>query len=137
MVCNAIYAVSKVARLVYQHPKSPYNLAGRGGAPLPLLRFADNCPVYFDRHTLSIKADQLSLFTMDGRMHFELTLAPVKRAIFEQAKLREIALKERADHRFELSFSLESETAVATKRLPEAEPATALVPDYISVEVAQ
>ena len=137
MVCNAIYAVSKMARLVYQHPKSPYNLASRGDAPLPLLRFAGNCPVYFDRHTLTIKAEQLSLFTMDGRMHFELTLAPAKRVIFEQAKLREIALKEDADHRFKLSFFLESETAVVTKRLPEAEPAKALFPDYVSVEVAQ
>ncbi|MDP4862831.1 MAG: hypothetical protein NWR82_05535, partial [Burkholderiaceae bacterium] len=88
-------------------------------------------------HTLSIKAEQLSLFTMDGRMHFELTLAPAKRVIFEQAKLREIALNEDADHRFKLSFFLESETAVVTKRLPEAEPAKALFPDYVSVEVAQ
>jgi hypothetical protein len=137
MVCNAIYAVSKMARLVYQHPKSPYNLASRGNAPLPLLRFADNCPVYFDRHTLSTKVEQLSLFTMDGRMHFELTLAPAKRAIFEQAKLREIVLNEDADHRFKLSFFLESETAVVIERLPEAEPATPLFPDYVSVEVAQ
>ena len=72
MVCNAIYAVSKMARLVYQHPKSPYNVAAKDARPLPLLRFAESCPVYFDRHTLSIKEEQLSLFTMDGRMHFEL-----------------------------------------------------------------
>ena len=137
MVCNAIYAVSKMARLVYQHPKSPYSIAAKGSGPLPLLRFADSCPVYFDRHTLSIKGEQLSLFTMDGRMHFELTLAPAKRAVFAQAKLREIALRERADHRFELSFFLESERTVVTKRLPEAAPPIALVPDYVSVEVTK
>ncbi len=137
MVCNAIYAVSKMARLVYQSPESPYSVAGKFSGPLPLLRFAESCPVYFDRHTLSIKGDQLSLFTMDGRMHFELTLAPAKRAIFAQTKLREIALKERADHRFQLSFFLESEPTVATKHLPAAARPTAIVPDYISVEVTK
>jgi hypothetical protein len=50
MVCNAIYAVSKMARLIYQHPQSPYNPVSRPGGNLPLLRFADSCPVYFDRH---------------------------------------------------------------------------------------
>lgn len=137
MVCNAIYAVSKMARLVYQHPQSPYNIAAKDAQPLPLLRFADSCPVYFDRHTLSIKEEHLSLFTMGGRKHFKLALAPAKRALFAQAKVREIALKERADHRFELSFFLESERTVATKRLPEAAPPRALVPDYVSVEVTK
>ena len=141
MVCNAIYAVSKMARLVYQHPKSPYNVAAKDARPLPLLRFADSCPVYFDRHTLSIKDEQLSLFTMDGRMHFELTLAPAKRAVFAQAKLREIALKERADQRFELSFYLESDDALVTNLQPSPPPVkavslTELVPHYVSVEVA-
>ena len=41
MVCNAIYAVSKMARLIYQHPQSPYNPVSRPGGNLPLLRFAD------------------------------------------------------------------------------------------------
>jgi hypothetical protein len=62
MVCNAIYSVSRTARLVFQHPQSPFNLARLGDKPLPLLRFADSCPVYFDRHTLSLKAGQLSMF---------------------------------------------------------------------------
>ena len=140
MVCNAIYAVSKMARLVYQHPKSPYNVAAKDARPLPLLRFAESCPVYFDRHTLSIKEEQLSLFTMDGRMHFELTLAPAKRVVFAQAKLREIALKERTDQLFELSFYLESEGALVTNLQPSPPPVKALslaeiVPDYVSVEV--
>lgn len=153
MVCNAIYAVSKMARLIYQHPKSPFNPALKPGAALPLLRFADSCPVYFDRHTLSIKPGQLSLFTMDGRMRFELALDADKLAIFNQAKLREIVLNERADKVFELSFYLDSADAPS---LPEAaEPAAlgaqgvaldagadagagagALIPEYVSVEVA-
>lgn len=142
MVCNAIYAVSKMARLIYQHPQSPFNPALKPGAALPLLRFADSCPVYFDRHTLSIKPGQLSLFTMDGRMRFDLTLEPEKLAVFEQAKLREIVLNERLDKVFELSFHLDT-TEVAEAAEPDA-PAeavaqgtasAALIPEYVSVEV--
>jgi hypothetical protein len=142
MVCNAIYAVSKMARLIYQHPQSPFNPAHKPGAALPLLRFAESCPVYFDRHTLSIKPGQLSLFTMDGRMRFDLTLSPDKLAIFEQAKLREIVLNERADKVFELSFYLDSADVADLSEgdapaVPSAEGAapSGLIPEYVSVEV--
>ncbi len=142
MVCNAIYAVSKMARLIYQHPHSPYTPARRPGAALPLLRFADSCPVYFDRHTLSVKPGQLSLFTMDGRMRFDLALDADKLAVFEQAKLREIVLNERTDKVFELSFYLDSaevaepsEDALPVVQLPLVEAASRLIPEYVSVEV--
>ena len=74
MVCNAIYSVSRTSRVVFQHPQSPFNLARMGDKPLPLLRFSDSCPVYFDRHTLSVKAGQLSMYTLDGRIRFALAL---------------------------------------------------------------
>lgn len=137
MVCNAIYAVSKMARLVYQHPASPYQLGRRPGQVLPLLKFADSCPVYFDRHTLSLKPGQLSLYTMDGRMRFELALAPDKLALFNHAKLREVVLNERADHSFELSFYLDaSEPGAAEPALTAPADDGAPIPAYVSVEVA-
>ena len=142
MVCNAIYAVSKMARLIYQHPQSPYTPARRPGAALPLLRFADSCPVYFDRHTLSVKPGQLSLFTMDGRMRFDLALDADKLAVFEQSKLREIVLNERVDKVFELSFFLDSVEAAdpGEDEVPITQPVSAampsrLIPEYVSVEV--
>jgi hypothetical protein len=142
MVCNAIYAVSKMARLIYQHPKSPYNPSLNSRAALPLLRFADSCPVYFDRHTLSLKPGQLSLFTMDGRMRFELALGEDKLAIFDEAKLREIVLNERVDKVFELSFFLDSVEAAnpGEDEVPMAQPTSTapparLIPEYVSVEV--
>lgn len=143
MVCNAIYAVSKMARLIYQHPQSPFNPALKPGAALPLLRFADSCPVYFDRHTLSIKPGQLSLFTMDGRMRFDVSLAQDQLALFDQAKLREIVLTERADRVFELSFHLDSADvadlpagdAPAASSAQGARP-SGWIPEYVSVEVA-
>jgi hypothetical protein len=108
MVCNAIYAVSRTSRLVFQTPASPFSLTKLGEKPLPLLNFANSCPVYFDRHTLSIKGTQLSLFTLDGRMHFELTLPTEQLWLFKVAKLREISLTRRLDNLFELSFWLDT-----------------------------
>ena len=106
MVCNAIYSVSRTSRLVYQHPTSPFNLALLGDKQLPLLRFADNCPVYFDRHTLSVKGGQLSMYTLEGRIHFQLALRPEDEASFHKNKLREIVLSRTAIDGFELSFYL-------------------------------
>jgi hypothetical protein len=143
MICNAIYAVSRTSRLVFQTPASPFSLAKLGTKPLPLLNFANSCPVYFDRHTLSIKGTQLSLFTLDGRMHFELTLPAEQLLLFKVAKLREISLTRRIDNLFELSFWLDttvvSQIVVTVPvGLPAAMPegSSSLIPSYVSVEVA-
>jgi len=41
MVCNAIYAVSRTSRMVFQHPDSPFALQRLNEElPLPLLHFA-------------------------------------------------------------------------------------------------
>jgi hypothetical protein len=77
-----------------------------GDRPLPLLRFAENCPVYFDRHTLSIRQGQLSMYTLDGRLRFELALAPNIEALLLQGKLQEIVLARRTDGHFQLTFLL-------------------------------
>ncbi len=114
MVCNAIYSVSRACRIVFQHPQSPFHLSQLQGKPLPLLRFADSCPVYFDRHTLSLKDGLLSMFTLDGRMRFQLTLAPQAEQAFHGSKLREIVLGQRADGLYELSFLLDGPQGGAT-----------------------
>jgi hypothetical protein len=125
MVCNAIYAVSRTSRLIFQTPASPFSLAKLEGKPLPLMQFADSCPVYFDRHTLSVKGNKLSLFTLDGRMHFELTLPEEQLLLFRVAKLREIVLTRRLDAAYELAFWLEPAAL---------EPTQPLIPEYLSVE---
>jgi hypothetical protein len=149
MVCNAIYAVSKTARLIFQAPASPFSLGKLGGNPLPLLKFSNSCPVYFDWHTLSIKGTKLSLFTLDGRMHFELMLAEPQLLLFKLAKLREISLLRKIDGVFELNFSLEfkpEQEAVLDfseylkNQLPPPidhnDVPHSIIPDYVSVEVA-
>lgn len=104
MVCNAIYSVSRTCRLVFQHPNSPLNFAKRPGQPLPLLVFLPNSPVYFDRHTLSVKDEKLSMYTLDGRMYFQLALQPDDETRFHREKLREIVLSNTAQG-FQLAFS--------------------------------
>ncbi|HHW62985.1 MAG TPA: hypothetical protein GX403_03365 [Rhodocyclaceae bacterium] len=131
MVCNAIYSVCRASRLVYQHPKSPFNVARLGNAQLPLLRFADNCPVYFDRHTLSLKAGQLSMYTLDGRMRFQLALRPEDEAAFHEQKLREIVLSQQGGGSFELSFWLTDANAQGNEGAP-ANPDD--IPEYLMVE---
>ncbi len=133
MVCNAIYSVCRASRLVYQHPKSPFNLARPGERPLPLLRFADSCPVYFDRHTLSLKAGQLSMYTLDGRMRFQLALRPEDETAFHEQKLREIVLSRRADGEFELTFWLADAQQDPTAGVP---PANDEIPEYLMIEDA-
>ena len=105
MVCDAIYSVSRHSRAAFQHPQSPFNLTKLGERPLPLLRFSDVCPVYFDRHTLSLKDGQLSMYTLDGRMRFKLDLKPQDEANFHEKKLREIVLTRTPDGVFSLQFS--------------------------------
>lgn len=114
MVCNAIYSVSRACRLVYQHPGSPFNLQRLAGKVLPLVQFLPRSPVYFDRHTLSLKDGQVSLFTLDGRMRFRLALDATQEQRFRAEKLREIVLTS-AGNQFTLSFRFaageDSETA--------------------------
>lgn len=133
MVCNAIYSVSRTSRLVYQHPDSPFNLSRLGDKPLPLLRFADTCPVYFDRHTLSVKEGQLSMYTLDGRIRFHLALRPEDEASFHEKKLREIVLSRTATDSFELSFLFltppQGDEIPANKEQNPGE-----IPEYVMIE---
>lgn len=142
MVCNAIYSVSRTCRMVFQNPASPLSLDKLEGKPLPLLTFADSCPVYFDRHTLSMKKGQLSMFTLDGRMRFQLSLDPEVEQRFKQQKLREIVLS-RASTGYELKFLLmdmdpqDASAAMATSAESALDvPEDGDIPEYLIVEEA-
>lgn len=136
MVCNAIYSVSRTCRLLFQSPGSPLHLSRFEGRALPLLRFDATAPVYFDRHTLSLKPHELSMYTLDGRMRFQLSLAPGVYARFQNEKLREIVLQRsgRAEAPFELRFLFAAAADAEGPELPIdfAEPPA--IPDYILVE---
>jgi hypothetical protein len=133
MACNVIYSVSRTSRQVFQHPRSPFNLTRLESKPLPLLNFAETCPVYFDRHTLSVKDGRVSMYTLDGRMHFDLVLSPEAQAGFRQRKLREIVLSRTPNQDFELCFFFsEAESDRATQQAGES----GQLPEYVMVEEA-
>ncbi len=103
LICNAIYSVSRACRIVFQAKGSPFNLANLGNRPLPLLRFSTQSPVYFDRHTLSVKNGEISMFTLDGRMKFQFAIDAATERRFREEKLREIVLK-KSNEEFVLTF---------------------------------
>jgi hypothetical protein len=103
MVCNAIYSVSRACRMVFQTAGSPFHITRLAGKPLPLLQFTANSPVYFDRHTLSLKDGVASMYTLDGRIKFQLELRPEDERAFHERKLREIVML-RQGEAFNLQF---------------------------------
>ena len=104
MVCNAIYSVSRTCRLIFQSPGSPFHIQRLADKPLPLLQFLPSAPVYFDRHTLSIRHGSLSMYTLDGRLRFQINLSSQDEEQFYKFKLLEIVLSG-AGQQFSLSFS--------------------------------
>jgi hypothetical protein len=131
MVCNAIYSVSRHSRLLFQHPQSPFHLAKLGDRALPLLRFTDASPVYFDRHTLSLKAGHLSMYTLDGRVRFQVSLRPEDEATFHSKKLREVVLSRGPAGNFELQFLFSD----PDDKADEPDPMNAAeLPEYVMVE---
>lgn len=130
MVCNAIYSVSRAARRIYQGSASPFNINRHPGQPLPLMRFLPQAPVYFDRHTLSLKNGQVSLYTQEGRMRFTIGLSEADQGRFHTEKLREIALTSQ-DKRYHLNFVL-TPKASGDNDQP-AEPEDGNLPEYLLV----
>ena len=142
MVCNAIYSVSRSCRVIFQHPQSPFHLSRLEGRMLPLLRFSDFCPVYFDRHTLSLKDGQLSMFTLDGRIRFALNLGSEAESAFHTHKLREIVLARSRSHSggYSLTFAFTdlkasaSDDAAGDGAAAPGSAEDAEIPEYIMVE---
>lgn len=138
MICNAIYAVCRAARIVYQHPESPFNMARFKDAPLPRLQFDADCPVVFDRHTLSLKGHQLSMYTLDGRTRFPVALQAADEVRFQTERLRELLLNRLQGGGFELVFSFGAEDEEEDPQLSRAtapdERSHGALPKYVHVE---
>jgi hypothetical protein len=133
-VCSSdlIYSVSRSCRIVYQHPKSPFNLTRLGGKALPRLQFLPQSPVYFDRHTLNIKDGQVSMYTLDGRMRFQINLAPGDEQRFRDEKLREIVLSSPKGLGFQLAFYFAT-SLVDDEAAPASADDAGELPEYVLV----
>lgn len=106
MACNVIYSVCKAARQIYQDRNGQYYFEHFKDRPLPLIRFKKFGAVYFDRHTLSLKKNAVSLFTLDGRLKFDLGITDKIQEKFTNEKLREIVLTKDLTG-YQLSFHFE------------------------------
>jgi hypothetical protein len=124
MACNAVYSVARTYRILLQHPKSPCNIERHPSQPLPLLQFRADAPVYFDRHTLSLKGSLLSMFSLDGRLHFQLHLAEKDAARFARDRLCEVMLR-RVGERFLLQFWFDEKAALLASEMK------ADLPEYV------
>ena len=72
--------------------------------------FAESAPVFFDRHTLTVKPGQLSLFSMEGRLRFQLELDEQFTQYFARLRLREVVLLGKGgQYRLQFSFLDEEE----------------------------
>ncbi|MCC7101129.1 MAG: hypothetical protein IT500_16235 [Rubrivivax sp.] len=146
MACNVIYSVSRTCRALFQDRGSPYALHKLGQAPLPRVLFLPQSPVYFDRHTLSLKDGRVSMFTLDGRMRFQLRLDEREEAWFRRSRLREVVLS-REGPRMSLAFTFDEASAATGASTadtadipnsdmgpdPDAPPVTADLPDYVMI----
>lgn len=92
MACNAIYSVCRSYRLLLDHPQSPLCAQKIPEGRLPHLFFLDRSPVFFDHHTLSLQKNILSMFTLEGRLRFEIELSADDENCFRSQRLREIQL---------------------------------------------
>lgn len=131
MACNAIYSVSRTCRALFQNPGSPYALSKLGNAPLPRVMFLPQSPVYFDRHTLSLKNGRASMYTLDGRIKFNLDLEDEQEARFRTSRLREIVMSSRPDGLM-LSFTFDEGLRGGASETDD-DPATADFPEYVLV----
>lgn len=133
MICNAIYSVSRTCRTVFQTPASPFNIARLGGRPLPLMRFAPIAPVYFDKHTLSIRDGVVSMLTLNGRIRFRLSISEADEQRFRQERLREIVLRNQGGQ-FVLRFVFAADADDATPAPAARQRTTAAeLPEYVAL----
>lgn len=131
MACNAIYSVSRTCRALFQNPASPYALHKLGNAPLPRVLFLPQSPVYFDRHTLSLKNGRASMYTLDGRIKFNLDLDEAQEALFRTSRLREIVMSSQT-RGLALTFTFD-EQASSSAAATDDDASTSDLPEYVLV----
>ena len=131
MACNAIYSVSRTCRALFQNPGSPYSLTKLGNAPLPRVLFLPQSPVYFDRHTLSLKNGRASMYTLDGRIKFNLDLDEDQEARFRTSRLREIVMSAQPAG-LVLSFTFDDSQSTPAAEADDDQP-SADMPEYVLV----
>lgn len=86
LACNAIYLASAYLKLAKNRLRQPLLASG---AKKPDF---SKVPVHFDKHTLTIKNDVLSIYTLDGRARLSLTLPDDLQHLLLTVSVKEILL---------------------------------------------
>lgn len=82
MVCNAIFSVCKA----YKN-----KLISKAG-DLPTIHFHKNRSIHFDKRTYSMRANTLSLYTLEGRIRVEMRFGSFQQQLFNQGVPKEAEL---------------------------------------------
>ena len=88
MICNAIYSVCRAYRALLKFDETLLTKLDGVSA----IVFSNTAPVFFDRHTLTLLKDKLSIYTLGGRMKVSVDLSVSDREHFNEEKLKEILL---------------------------------------------
>lgn len=100
IICNAIYAVSRTSRLVFQDIDSPWYDQVKQNVKLPKIIFLPQSPVFLDTHTISFTKQTLSIYTLNGRIHFDMKMFDIEKSDFFAKKYKEILLLNHGDDFF-------------------------------------
>ena len=102
MTCNAIYSVSRIAKELLRNKKNNESKSEDETKKIKRLIFNHNAPIYFDRHTVSLKGNEISMFTMEGRIKFKINADKNLEDQLKNEKLKEIILIKK--NKFVLNF---------------------------------
>jgi hypothetical protein len=130
MACNAIYSVCRSYRLLLTHSQSPFFGKSLKEGQLPQIQFLESSPVFFDRHTLSLQRNMLSLYTLEGRMRFAATLSEEDIAVFCEQKLREVQLMCNAAGVYQIHLTFSGDQG-ATNQVSESQGNDSVWPSYL------
>lgn len=97
MICNAIYAVARTARIVFEQSESPWYQEVKSNGLLPKIIFLQQSPIFFDSHTVNFTKDRISIYTLSGRIHFDIKVSDVQKSDFLLKKFKEILLLNHED----------------------------------------
>lgn len=91
MTCNAIYSVSRLAK-----ENLTLNKKNKFNKKFEIID-EKKIPIFFDKHTVSIKNNLLSMFTMEGRIKFKINTDNEIEEKIKNNKLKEIILITKED----------------------------------------
>ena len=124
MVCNAIYAVSRAYRIVHAQQLLKNSKLGPTSAQMKIA-FLPSSPVFFDKKTMSLTKNKLSLFTMQGRIYFDVQISKEDQETFLSGKIKEVTLQNQGEAfflNFHFSDTEKNTNALTLDRVNQAMP---------------